>query len=203
MSPQQDQRHRAEARFIGYLESLVPLDSHKDARESEHRAALATLRRGLGRPAGTVMEMYRYIGAYLPLDAKPWEEDAYFLVASLFALHPLHWPQQVGAPPNNLGASFRMLRQTEGSTDSLEKRFVALLDASSETLEHHLRHAISLLRAGEKPVNYLRLLRDVQNWSRDDRSVQRQWAGAYWNSRENTVPAGTDGETAAASAADK
>jgi len=204
MSPQQDNPHRTpEGRFIGYLESLVPRDTEKDARESEHRAALATLRRGLGRPAGTVIEMYRYIGTYLPLEAKPWEEDAYFLVASLYALHPRHWPRQVGSPSNNLGASFRRLRQAEESMDSLEKRFTALLNASSETLEHHLRHAISLLRAGEEPVNYRQLLRDIQNWSRDDRSVQRQWAAAYWNSREISAPADTDSETATAGTATK
>jgi CRISPR system Cascade subunit CasB len=181
MSPQEDRPYQAaDARFIGYLESLVPRGGDKDSRESEHRAALATLRRGLGRETGTVTEMYQYIGRYLPTDARPWQEDAYFLVGALFAMHPRHWPPQEGGSHNNLGASFRLLRQAEGASESLEKRFVALLDASGETLEHHLRHGISLMRAGEVAVNYLQLLRDIQGWSWDDRSVQRRWARGYW-----------------------
>jgi len=200
MSPQHDQPHRAaEARFIGYLERLVPRDSEKDPRESEHRATLATLRRGLGREAGTVTEMYQYIGPLLPTDARPHEEDAYFLVAALFALHPHHWPPNEGGPRNNFGASFRRLRQDEGSTESIEKRFVALLDASGETLAHHLRHAISLMRAHEAPVNYLLLLQDIQHWSSEERRVQRGWARAYWGSMEpSTQPATSAGETGAA-----
>ncbi len=197
MSPQEDQPYRAaESRFIGYLESLVPRGSDKDSRESEHRAALATLRRGLGRDTGMVTEMYRYIGRYLPIDAKPWQEDAYFLVGALFAMHPRHWPSQEGGSHNNLGASFRQLRQKEGSSESIEKRFVALLDASDKTLMHHLRHGISLMRAGEVPVNYLQLLRDIQGWSWDNRSVQRRWARAYWTGSTALEAAGATSETA-------
>lgn len=197
-SPQDNPRRAAEARFIGYLASLAPRDQEKDRRESEHRAALATLRRGLGQPAGTVIEMYRYLGSYLPANARQGEENAYFLVAALFAFHPQHWPHSEGAPPNNLGVSFRLLHQAEGATDSLEKRFTALLNASREDLEHHLRHAISLLRAKEIPVNYLQLLRDIQQWTDEERRIQRRWAGAYWGSSESADQETTGSETATA-----
>jgi CRISPR system Cascade subunit CasB len=200
MSAREDQPHwAADARFIGYLESLVPRGSDKDSRESEHRAVLATLRRGLGRETGTVTEMYRYIGRYLPADAGPWQEDAYFLVGALFAMHPRH--SQEGGSHNNLGASFRLLRQKEGSSESIEKRFVALLDASGDTLEHHLRHGISLMRAGEVAVNYLQLLTDIQGWSWDDRAVQRRWARAYWTNAAASVSTTAVNETAATNTA--
>ena len=65
-------------RFIGHLEAL---------RQREDRGALAGLRRGLGGRPGTVPETYPHVC--------PWtgglsgdREDAFFLVASLFALHP-------------------------------------------------------------------------------------------------------------------
>ncbi len=203
MSPLHDQSHRSEALFIRHLESLVPRGGEKDVRESEHRAELATLRRGLGRDAGTVMEMYRYIGPLLPSGARRQEEDAYFQVAALFALHPSHWPRPEGGPRNNFGASFRRLRLADGSTESVEKRFVALLDASSETIAHHLRHSVSLMRAKDVSVNYLLLLRDIQRWSSDDRWIQRDWARAYWTG-STALEAGTaTSETAIADSTSK
>ena len=43
--------------FITYLEEL---------RDREDRGALAALRRGLGQPPGSAVEMYRYVVPWLP-----------------------------------------------------------------------------------------------------------------------------------------
>ena len=72
--------------FVSYLEGL-----------REDRGALASLRRGLGRPPGTVADMYRYVVRWLPDDAPRWREDAYYLIAALFAYHAVagagqKWP---------------------------------------------------------------------------------------------------------------
>jgi CRISPR system Cascade subunit CasB len=167
------------ARFISALTRYVPSSGAQET--SAQRAALATLRRGLGKPAGEVVEMYRYVVPYLPEGAPTRTEDAYFIVASLFGMHPHNWPSEGKPWATNLGASFRRLQQKRDNP-SLEKRFAALLDAPREALEDHLRQAISLLRSEEIAVNYLQLLRDIQAWEYEERSVQRAWARAFWNS---------------------
>lgn len=155
--------------FVNELEKLV---------RREDRAALAALRRGLGKPAGTTPEMYPYV---VPL-APERGDDAYYLVAALFAWHPSPW--HAPGRSSNLGASMARVARDSGS-DSIERRFVAMLNAPGEDLPEHLRHAVGLCRAHEVPVNWLQLLRDLQRWNVPEpgrRQVQRQWAGSFWNS---------------------
>lgn len=156
-------------RFIESLERLV---------EREDRAALAELRRGLGRPPGGTVGMYRYVVPFLPPDAKPWAEEPYYLVASLFALHQRGWSKGERKGDTSLGASFARLGGE--ASDSTEKRFAALLNAEADELPYHLRQAVGLLAAHDVPVDWLRLLRDIRRWGHPDRYVQRSWARAYW-----------------------
>jgi CRISPR system Cascade subunit CasB len=160
-----------EWRFVQALERLV---------ERKDRAALARLRRGLGKTPGEMGEAHAYVVPYLANDAPEWREDAFYLVGTLFALHPRPWGSgDDGARYTNLGWSFaRLTGATE--SESIEKRFVALLNAHRDDLDQHLRGAIGLLKAHEVPVNWLQLLRDVQHWGTESRSVQRTWARAFW-----------------------
>ena len=151
--------------FVGYLEGLI-----------EDRGALAALRRGLGKPPGTAVEMHRYVLPRLPADLPPWEEDAYYLVAALFASHPGRG--EVG----NMGDTFRRMVDPAAG-DSIERRFVALLKCHPEDLDKHLRQAVSLAKAKEVPVNYRRLLHDIKLWGHPDGIVQRQWAEEFWAGR--------------------
>jgi len=147
------------------------------------RAALAALRRGLGRQPGETIEPYRVI-LTLP-GARParWQEDACFLVAGLFAWHlrPWHGPAD---GPTNLGASLRR-HADQKPGDGPERRFVALLNADREDLPVHLRHVVGLLRTSETTIDYAQLLRDVQAWSAETRHVQRAWSRAFW--RQSTA----------------
>jgi CRISPR system Cascade subunit CasB len=147
------------ARFVEHLDALA---------RREDRGALAALRRGLGKPPGTVTAMLPFVVPFLP--ERRDEHAAYFLVASLFALHP------EGAAEGNLGTTFKQL----GDHESAQKRFVALLDCHADELGDHLRHAISLARSKQVRVNYGLLLDHVLAWSADDRWVQRAWAAEYW-----------------------
>jgi CRISPR system Cascade subunit CasB len=153
----------AEDNFIRYLKSLE---------KRQDRAGLARLRRGLGKPPKTAMEMFPYLGQFLSHDSKPRYENAVFIVAALFAYYP-------GAQSNvgNLGAS---LRKMKDDSDSIEKRFVALLNAEAEDLPYYLRQIIGLLKSKEIAVNWERLFKDVQNWNSDKRIVQQKWAEQFW-----------------------
>jgi len=149
--------------FIRYLEAL-----------GENRAALAALRRGLGQPPGIIADMYPYVVRWLPEDCPPWREEAYYLIASLYAYHPA--PGGTG----NMGRHFASTRDPNGDDTAIERRFTALLAADAEDLPFYLRQAVSYLRSKEIPINWQQLFADLQAWGHPDRYVQKSWARAFW-----------------------
>ena len=151
-------------KFIAFLEGLV---------RDNNRAALANLRRGLGKKAWTATEMFPYIAPFLR-SSYPSEENAYFLVASLVGLNP-----DAKKTDGNLGFSI-FQAQAEDKSKGIEKRFVALLNSDEEDLPSHLRLIISLLKSKEKPINWLLLLKDIKNWNNEKTNVRRNWARSFW-----------------------
>lgn len=153
--------------FVTYLESLA-----------EDRAALAALRRGLGRPPGTAPDMYPYVIPHLPVGTGRRYEDACYLVAALFGLHPL------SASGGNMGHHFNRTldRANPDHNVATERRFTVLLATHVDDLPDHLRQAVSFLKSRDQPVpvNYHQLLRDVLGWKHQARYVQRNWANAFW-----------------------
>jgi CRISPR system Cascade subunit CasB len=149
--------------FVNYLES-----------KRDDRGALAALRRGLGQPPGTVADMYRYVVPWLPDDAPRWREDAYYLVAALFAYHP------VAGGTGNVGDHFARTRDPQTESPAVERRFTALLSAHPDDLDSYLRQAVSFLKSKDVPVNWHQLLVDVMAWGHPERYVQQQWARAFW-----------------------
>ena len=155
--------------FVDYL---------KDFAESDNRAALASLRRGLGKDVGTATEMYRYV---FPKVHYKSDESAYFLLASLFGFYP-----KAKHTDGNLGASVLSINHKSGS---IEKRFVALLNSREEMLHEHLRQIIALLRSEKAPVNWIELLKGIKFWSNSNRSIQRSWGRSFWSetSEDETI----------------
>jgi CRISPR system Cascade subunit CasB len=175
--------------FITYLNELE---------RKEDRAALAALRRSLGKSPGEAANAHRHILRFNP---PHYEEKAWYLVAGLFALHPKDWSRAEGKEgATNFGASFARLNHLSES-GSLEKRFVALLNSHEDDLSEHLRHAVSLLKTRDIPVNWLQLLRDLRNWNHANRFVQRQWARAFWGGVAEDQVAPAAGATSTLSSA--
>ena len=110
--------------FIEYLESL-----------RDDRGALAALRRGLGQPPGTVTSMYPCVVPWLPAEAPPWQETAYYLIAALFAYHP------ADGGTGNMGHHFGRARDPQRDDTAIERRFTALLAAHPDDLDGYLRQA--------------------------------------------------------------
>lgn len=161
-----------EASFADWLAGLVT-----------DRGAMADLRRGLGKPPGTVHQMDRYVLPFL--SGEP--EEPYYLVASLFA----GWHQgeeKAESAEGNLGKSLRTLvgkhvadgASLEDAEKRLEKRLIALLNCHQDDLPDHLRQAVSLLKSKEVPINWAQLLHDIKGWSHESRYVQRAWAKGFW-----------------------
>lgn len=183
---QRTERQRRDAQFINYLRGLV---------EREELAALAALRRGLGKEPGTAPEMYPYVVPFLPDRPTAYHEAPYYLVAALFAWHQKDWSSD-DPYRSNLGASLARLRWEQAvehgekapeQGDSIERRFVALLSSAREDLPYHLRQLIGLLRTKEVPINWRQLLYDIGFWD-DDRNVQRRWASAFWGQTASEQP---------------
>jgi CRISPR system Cascade subunit CasB len=148
--------------FIGYLLSLT-----KEGKED--RGALADLRSGLGKKPGEAARVHKHVVPYLP--EQEHNDRWYYLIATLFGLFPKH---QEG---RSFGEAFRPLKK---KSDSMEARFVALLNAHSDDLESHLRHAVSLLKANEQPFDWFRLFNDMLQWDHPEGPVQLRWARDFY-----------------------
>jgi CRISPR system Cascade subunit CasB len=157
--------------LVTYLENL---------RDRDDRAAMAKLRRGLGKRMGTP-DMYPYVVRFLP--EAQWMQEIYFLIAALFSLHPEPAPWT-----RSLGAVFRAVQGLE-PTDSIEKRFVRLLEADSEDVGFHLKQAISLAKAKGIAISFHRLMFDLLNWNHEGQFVQLTWAKDYWTLNKKTQDA--------------
>lgn len=147
--------------------------------------ALALLRRGLSRQPGEIPGIYAHVLPFLELPdtatAPPRErvEHIGLLVASLYALWHQGKAQPRSAANVSLGAAFRQLVRATDSA-STEQRFVALLKASRDRLPDHLRHAISLLKAKDIPLDWELLFSDLYYWNTAERHTQQRWARDFW-----------------------
>ena len=169
-------------RFVASLDGLVPRTDRGEERRGD-RAALAALRRASGRGAGESIDAYPTVYRALgDTSLPPWEEGPYFIVASLFAFYPESARGDAGDQSQrsrSLGNSFAQL-SLKSESGRIEKRFSALLDSRRDNLPEHLRHAVSLMRAHEVAIDWVRLLGDIRLWDGDDRRVQRRWARDFW-----------------------
>lgn len=142
--------------------------------------ALARLRRTLGKPAGSVLDILEFTHAdeFAGRGDEPtFAETAAHLCLPLYALHqqsqgkPMH---QSGCP---LGRSIRALIPTERGDNYVDhavaKRFAMLGTADSlDELTHHLRGVVQLLRTADVPLDYSQLAADLLNWQRHDGAAQ-------------------------------
>lgn len=154
------------------VKSAIPIIKFLEENK-EDRAVMAHLRRGLGKPPGTVVEMFPYVSRYF--EGKGPADDAKFIISSLFAWH------QQSTDKGNMGDHFRKISNAFGQeNESAERRFRALLNAHFDSLHYHLRQAVGLAKSKDVPINWSQLYRDIINWSRPERFVQKNWAKAFW-----------------------
>ena len=160
--------------FIGYLLRL--------AREGqENRGALAELRSGLGRKPAEMARVHKHVVPYLP--ESNWNDRWYYLTASLFGAFPEH------RKGRSLGAAFHPLRK---KSESIEARFIALLNVDAEDLDGYLRHAINLLKANEQPLDWFQLFDDILQWDHPEGHVQLRWARHFYKNNSNSKAAMSD-----------
>ena len=156
--------------FVARLRALDPPDDPA----AVNRAALAHLRRGLGRPAGETLVRVGHLFVAVP-DAAV---SVAVLVAGLFAEHRLSGGE--GTLGKALGLYKRNYCVTPAAGDSADRRFIHLVESDPSDLAGRVPHAVRLLAAKNVAVDYAQLLRDLRRWASDDGRVQWAWSRDYW-----------------------
>ena len=168
--------------------------------KKEDRATLAELRRGLMLEREQLHLLYGVIPSQ-HVENRGWrggsereEAERRFMLASLFALHPVSFTEtELAARRRNVGDSLRLLalrqqerRSARGTADEsllpepLKRRMDALLASRYEDLFEHLRQVIRLLKTEEIPVDWDQLLKDLRRWDDPERSVQWRWSRSFY-----------------------
>jgi CRISPR system Cascade subunit CasB len=130
---------------------------------------MAALRRSLAFEPGTYAKSFPYVEPYV--SGSGWPRKALYLAAGLFAEHQKHQP---GRPFARVLAE---VKQERGS-ESLEQRFLALLDADEDQIAYRLRQNVRL--ASEHPFDWVQFTKGLLNWFHPDRFVQVKWARDYF-----------------------
>ncbi|MCP1633769.1 type I-E CRISPR-associated protein Cse2/CasB [Kerstersia gyiorum] len=158
-------------RFIENLKALRERDA----------GAIAVLRHSLTFEPGAYPRAFPYVERFVGAErsARNVWRLALYAVAGLFARHPEQQNRSFAA------AFGELLRKRE--SPSIEKRFIALLEADADNILDYLRQAISLLAADDIGLDYVRLLDDLAVWMNPhaDRDRLRQhWARDFYRAAE-------------------
>jgi CRISPR system Cascade subunit CasB len=157
---------------------------------------LAAMRSGLGQTAGTVPALWPYY--VTPTDGRRTAGlDAEHAALALFGLHQQSQRTPMHKKDVGLGDALRALRTSDRfSEEALDRRVAALVNATSvPALLYRLRGLITQLRAIGQPLDYSRLMQDINRWRHPEarQRVRRAWGLAYyaWGPRPREKPSAT------------
>ncbi|MDT0614651.1 type I-E CRISPR-associated protein Cse2/CasB [Streptomyces lancefieldiae] len=150
---------------------------------------LAVLRRGLGRPAGTVLEMFPFYTC--PVDdfaarrgEVSAEQEAEHIALALYGLHQQSRETPMHRDGVSLGRAMLVLRRHDRTSDeAVDSRFQQTFSATSTAaLQLRLRGLVTQLKDIKQPLDYDRLTADLHDWNRpESRSrVRRRWGLDYY-----------------------
>lgn len=167
--------------------------------EHPRKAALANLRRGIGRVPGELPELWGGFLQDMPPEffsrsgeptAAEW---AVYLSLTLFALHQQSQEKPMCADGVGIGQAVRRLadKQREDPQESgAFKRFNALITADSmEEVSHHLRGLVQFLRREGLPLDYPQLAFDLfeLQFPNSAPRVKLRWGQDYFHQTKETT----------------
>ncbi|MEU1126069.1 type I-E CRISPR-associated protein Cse2/CasB [Streptomyces sp. NPDC005899] len=183
---------------------LAPLQRGYLADQSREVAALARLRRGAGREAGQLPDLWSLIDTgplHAPPDgARPLSErdlvraeDALHVALTLWALHQQSRPTGMHQPDRRdtrrgLGTAVRRMMKPGEIDEPLRKRLVRAGTAPDlASLGQRLRDIVVLLRREDIPLDYALLAGQLYTWQRPGGAdtVRREWGRSFhaWHDR--------------------
>jgi CRISPR system Cascade subunit CasB len=140
----------------------------------------AVLRRSLSFAPGEHPPAFPYVEWFLKGDESTWRRAAHYLVAGVWAAH---WRQGRSGEQMPFGKACAALRASATGSESVERRFVNLLDADLDQLPHRLRQMMALLK--DFNLDYEALLKGLLYWNDDRKRSQNQWARDFYRSFQN------------------
>ena len=160
----------------------------------EQRATMVELRRGLQEFPHLAPYMHRHLAPFTVYKTG-WEKETYYLVAALFARYHSGSKETLYSDKwyANMGSCFaEVVKQDQDASNSIERRFNALLTAHPQDLHYHLRQAIAFLHGKSEvtiSINWERLFWDIRKWEDDDLrpKVQEEWATSFWRHKARTT----------------
>ncbi len=166
------------------------------ARESQAKATLANLRRGIGKVPGELPEIWGVIFQNFPrvLSEKTSEiepskaEWAAYLTLTLYALHQQgHDMEKENMQREGVGLGTAVQRLAPDGeaveNSSVFSRFQTLATSSDiKELAHHLRGIIQLLSQGKIGLDYVKLSEDLYQYQFDEsrNGVRLKWGRQYF-----------------------
>ncbi len=149
-------------RFFPYLAALCDAD----------RAVGACLRRSLSFPPGEWPRAFPYVEPFVAKEEQDgFRRRMFYLAAGVWAA------ARERSGKVSFGKAIRGYRDRMQS-DSIEKRFITLLDSDAHQLPHRLRQMCALLK--DEPVDFPLLLKGLLYWNTPGKATQRQWARNYY-----------------------
>ncbi|MBX3120935.1 MAG: type I-E CRISPR-associated protein Cse2/CasB [Fimbriimonadaceae bacterium] len=164
-------------RFIEWLEGL----NQKDTK------VRALLRRSLAFDPGAFPPAYPYVEPFVQNESDEWKREMHYLVAGLWAAHSR---EGHAAVPTTIGKACAAYQAASGST-STERRFITLLDSSSDELPHRLRQVIALLK--DYSIDFEALLTGLVYWNDGQKRTQNSWARDFYRNLQGDT--GTEAES--------
>lgn len=174
-----------------YVNQRIRLQQNS-SNESLIKATLAKLRRGIGKTPGSSPDIWEDTIGRLPESLqgeynKPnYAEWASHLAITFFAFHQQSLDikdKQMHKEGETLGRAVRKLVTSPEDEARIKRRFDQVATADSqEELAHHLRGLISLLRAGEIPLDYAALARDLYLYQIEEArdGVRLRWGRDFY-----------------------
>jgi len=157
---------------------------------------LAALRRGVGREAGAVPQMWPYYTTLTESGQVTPRLRAEHVALTLFAVHQQSKARPVHRFGIGVGRALHELRRSERFSDeAVDRRFAAAATATSFLeVSYHLRALLTQLRAVDgAALDYTRLYDDLVAWQDPEQRIKvcRVWGALYFTA-VHRAEAGTD-----------
>ena len=173
-----------------------------DLQANSTKAYLASLRQSVNKDVHLATGVFPIIFSNIPEEYLgkcgnlTVSERSIILTLQLFALHQqgknqnvnIQADSKVNRASENLGTSLSCLRQIGDDSQAIDKRFNAMITATSfNELANHLRHMIKLLKSKtDTKVNYPQLAQDLFWFQKGQQSnIRLKWSRSYYRYYDN------------------
>lgn len=187
---------------------LAKLQREYLAESSSAKATLAGLRRGLGKPAGSVPEIWEITVAAVPEELQGKEEagapessraeQAAHAAMTLYALHQQSMSRHAHVPGVSFGSAVARLRNPDQrSEEGVTRRFMAVSTAeSAEEALWHMRGLITQLRSAQVGLDYALLADDLVNLLTPGRAtrVRLAWGRDFYRPKSPNTESDPDAD---------